>query len=275
MEPSLVVALWWLVFAGTHIGLAASPVRPRLTATLGARGFVVCYSAVAFATFAGLVHAYATRRFLGAPGLGLADVASLRLVLLVVSFAGATLAALAFTSYFGSPYALFNDRSSQPRGLERVTRHPFFVGVAMIALAHVLLATYLVGTTFALGLLLLTVVGPRHQDRKLLASRGEPYAAYLAATSTIPFAAILSGRQRLVASELPWMGLIASLSVAVALRAVHGDILAHGGLYAILFVIAGVGLISLQAARLARGRAARAAQEADRALLQPSSRRSA
>jgi uncharacterized membrane protein len=258
MEPALVIALWWVAFAGTHVGLAT--MRDRLAGTLGARGFDVLFSGVAFACFGGLIHAYASRRFAGAPGLGLARLEWLRLVLLAVSFAGAMLAALAFTSYFRSPYALFNDEwTSQPRGVERITRHPFFVGVAMIAVAHALLATRLVGTTFATGLLLFATIGSRHQDRKLLARRGEPYAAYLAATSMLPFAAILAGRQRLVASELPLGGLIVSLGVVLALCAVHDDILAHGGLYAILFTIAGVGAISLESWRIARRRGARSA----------------
>src|SRR5439155_441468 len=36
-----------------------------------------------------------------------------------------------------------------PRGVERVTRHPFFVGVALLASAHVLFATRLVGVVLA------------------------------------------------------------------------------------------------------------------------------
>src|SRR5437899_13047458 len=54
-----------------------------------------------------------------------------------------------------------------PRGVERVTRHPFFVGVALLASAHVLLATRLVGAVFFAGLAALAILGAWHQDRTL------------------------------------------------------------------------------------------------------------
>src|SRR5262249_51093083 len=114
------------------------------------------------------------------------------------------------------------------RGLERITRHPFFVGVAIAAAAHALLATRLVGTVFSLRLRGRSLVGAWHQDRKLLARRGRPFADFLAVTSVVPFAAILSGRQRLVARELPWGTLVVTLLVVGGLRAVHESIFASG-----------------------------------------------
>ena len=64
----------------------------------------------------------------------------------------------------------------EPRGLERVTRHPFFVGVALLGAAHALLAPRLVGAVAMGSLALLAGVGAWFQDRKLLALRGERYA---------------------------------------------------------------------------------------------------
>src|SRR5581483_9260332 len=47
MEPSLAVALWWLVFGGTHVGLATAPARRAIVDRIGQRGFEVLYVAVA------------------------------------------------------------------------------------------------------------------------------------------------------------------------------------------------------------------------------------
>jgi len=60
-------------------------------------------------------------------------------------------------------------QTAHPRAarVERVTRHPFFVGVALLASAHLLLATRLVGTVFFAGLAALAILGAWHQDRKL------------------------------------------------------------------------------------------------------------
>ena len=86
--------------------------------------------------------------------------------------------------------------------MERITRHAFFWGLGMLAIAHALLATRLVGTVLFTGVALVAIGGSYHQDRKLLARIGRPYADYLAATSAVPFAAIVAGRQR-----FPWTDL--------------------------------------------------------------------
>src|SRR5204862_1709 len=80
------------------------------------------------------------------------------------------------------------------------------------------------------------LAGAWHQDRKLLRQRGEPYAAYLEATSTVPFGAIVAGRQRLAWSELPAGALALGVVLAVVLRTVHGSIFAHGGAWVIAVV---------------------------------------
>ena len=90
-----------------------------------------------------------------------------------------------------------------------MTRHPFFVGLALFGAAHALLAPRLVGAVAMGSLALFAGVGAWLQDRKLLALRGEDYCDYLAVTSAIPFAAILAGRQRLVWGELPYGTLLA------------------------------------------------------------------
>ena len=115
-----------------------------------------------------------------------------------------------------------------------------------------LLATRLVGAVFAGGLALLAIAGARHQDAKLLRVRGRPYAEYLSATSAVPFAAILSGRQRLVWRELPLGALAAGLALAFTLRAVHGAIFAQHGTWVIAAVLGGAAIATLQSWRRAR-----------------------
>jgi uncharacterized membrane protein len=107
------------------------------------------------------------------------------------------------------------------------------------------------------GLALLAAAGAWHQDRKLLAARGEPYAAFVAQTSGVPFAAILAGRQRLVVGELPWIGLAMSLALALALRTVHDGIFAHGGAWVIGVTVGGAALLAIQSWRGMRRRSGR------------------
>lgn len=202
MSPASTVGLLWLAFGGTHVGLATRATRARLVGRLGEIGFTVVYSAIAVVAFVALVGTYGTVRDDGAAGIAAGG--WLRIVLMGVVAAGVALAIAGIVPYPSSSYALFRSTlREEPRGLERITRHPFFAGTALIGVGHALLATRLVGTVFFAGLATLSIAGAVHQDRKLLAARGPSHAAFMAPTSPLPFAAIAAGRQRIAARELP------------------------------------------------------------------------
>jgi len=259
MEPALAVASLWLLFGALHVGLATRRVRAALVARLGKVGFTALFTVVAAACFTLLVRYYAAHRLEGTAGLALGGVAAVRWPLMTLIVAGFVLATASLVSYPATPMALFTETVRPPRGLERVTRHPFFMGVALASLAHVPLAPRLAGAVFHLGLASLAIAGAWHQDRKLVALRGRPYEDYLAQTSAVPFGAILAGRQRLVPRELPYVTLAVTLLLALALRTVHGSIFAHEGAWVIGVVLGGAAAAALgswRVARRARGRAA-------------------
>lgn len=257
MEAVFGVALLWLAFAGTHVGLATRRVRPALVARLGEWGFVAVFSAVASITYAALVHFYATHRLEGPPGLALGASDAPRAVLIAIVFLGIVLAVAALSSYPASPYAIGNAATRAPRGLEKITRHPFFAGMAAIGAAHALLATHLVGTLFFAALSVYALLGAAHQDRKLLAQRGRPYAEFLAATSLLPFVAILAGRQKIAWRELPRGGLAQGAIAAIALFLVHDSIFAAGGAWVIGLTVGGAASLTFRSWRRATSRAAR------------------
>jgi uncharacterized membrane protein len=255
MDPALGTALLWLLFGGTHVVLATGPVRGPLVARLGERGFAALFSLVATATFAALVTYYAAHRTEGGPGFGLGTSGFARLVLMAMVVLGVVLLAGTVEVYPRSPMAVFGGRGPRtPYGLERITRHPFFVGIALLASAHVLLATRAVGTVFMLGFTVLAVVGAWHQDRKLVRLRGRSYDAYVAETSLVPFAAILTGRQRFALNELPVAAVIAGIGVAVLLRTIHDRLFAGGGWWFVLGTVLGAVGFTLLAVRAARRR---------------------
>jgi len=245
MDPVLRVALAFLLFAATHIGLAWPPVRQPLAARLGRWGFTLFFSLVAWLSFGVALSTYATHAQAGPPGLALGVHAAVRVLLVAAIAVGSMLMSGSFAGYARSPYGALGERVREPRGLERVTRHPFFFGFSLFAASHALLATRLVGAVAMGSLALFALLGAWFQDRKLLALRGEPYAAYLAASSTVPFVAIAAGRQRLVTSELPYVMLLLGLVLAWLLRAVHAHLFDHGGLYVIAAFVIGPLLILL------------------------------
>jgi uncharacterized membrane protein len=249
-----------LLFAGSHVGLATRPVRSRLTAALGEWGFVWLYFLVAATTFTLATTYYADHRMDGPAGLALGRIEVLRWPLVALVVVGVTSMVASFSSYARSPYSLDGRRGPiAPRGLERVTRHPFFAGMALFGTAHALLATHLVGAVLMLGLAALAVAGPWHQDRKLARLRGKEFSDYLAATSAVPFAAIASGRQRLVWRELPLASLTAGLVVALLLSRVHGEIFAHRGVWVVAATVGGA--LAITVATWVRDRRAHAPRD--------------
>jgi uncharacterized membrane protein len=239
MDSVLPVALGLGLFASTHLLLAWPPLRQPLVARLGAFGFTAFYSVVAWITFGIAASLYAAHASEGPPGLGLGAHPGARAFAIALIALGTMLMVGAFADYGSSPYAIGSRRVREPRGLERVTRHPFFVGTALLGAAHALLATRLVGAVFMGGLGALALLGSHLQDRKHAALRGEAYAGYLAQSSLLPFAAIAAGRQRLVWSELPFGLLAVGLALAGALRAVHPYLFAYGGAFVIAALVIG------------------------------------
>jgi uncharacterized membrane protein len=246
MEPLPGAALLGVLFVGTHVGLATRPIRTRLVARFGERGFRTIFFAVAALSFTLLTVYYADHRSAGGAGLALGTSPGIRLGLESVVVLGLTLMVASFATYPGSPYDLDQPGQARPpRGLERVTRHPFFAGFALFATAHALLATHLVATVLMLALAGLALVGARHQDAKLARLRGAAFGDYLAATSALPFAAIAAGRQRLVWRELPFGTIAFGLVLAWLLRRVHEGIFAHRGAWVVLVVVGSASVIML------------------------------
>jgi uncharacterized membrane protein len=243
VEPAIVVALLLGVFAATHIGLAALPVRNALIGRFGRWGFEWIFAGVAAVSFAAVVAYYAAHRDEGALGLALGSIPAFRALAIAVVAAGMGLVVASLADYGSSPMVVGRESVPAPRGLQRVTRHGFFVGIALLGAAHALLATHAAGAVLMGGLALFSVVGAAQQDRKLVALRGEPYAAYLEATSFLPFAAAIAGRGRIVWRELPWLAFGAGLALAWLLREGHGAIFDHGGVY-VIAAISGGGLVA-------------------------------
>jgi uncharacterized membrane protein len=239
MEEGLVTALLWFLFGGSHILLTLGAVRRPLVRLLGETGFVAVYSAIAVATFAALVRYVALHRFFEPHASLLVSIPPVRGALIALSVAGFSLFIAGVLVYPTFPMATFRHRVTSVRGLQQVTRHPFFSGIAIWAAAHALLSPTTVTFVFFLGVIVLALVGGLHQDRRLVAEMGEPYRAYVAATSFWPFVAIATRRQKLVWREQPWFGYAAGVGVSLALYRVHPHIFDHGGAYVIAVVSVG------------------------------------
>ena len=211
-------------FVVIHLVLTTPPLRTVLVDRLGSTKHAGLVALTAWGTLAPLLWFYAAHRHEGPPGLGLGHLPAVHGSAIVLLSLGMMLMAgiAAPSGYLKSAAVVFGRVTREPRGAERITRHPFFAGLACFGLGHLLVAQRMAGVIVFGGALLIAVVGGLLQDRKLLAARGSSHAEYLAATSFVPLLAVLRGRQRIVAGELPWLAWAAGLGLAWGSRALHG-----------------------------------------------------
>lgn len=201
-------------FLATHV-VPSTRLRAALVARLGQRAYLGLYSVVALATLVWMVWAYR-----GAPSLPLW--AGWRYApLLLMPFALVLLVA----GYFSpNPTSIMQGRTprsaASARGMLRVTRHPLMWAIALWALAHVLARGDVKALIFFGGLLLLALVGPVLIDRRR-AALGEDWRRFVAATSNVPFTAILQGRNRFVAREIGYTRPLIGLALFIVLLLLH------------------------------------------------------
>ena len=97
----------------------------------------------------------------------------------------------------------------------KITRHPVQWGILLFAIAHLIVngdvaSLWLFGT-----LATLSFVGMFSMDARRRRETDPRWQSFMAQTSMMPFAAVAAGRQKLLASDINWMG----LGVGVALYA--------------------------------------------------------
>lgn len=107
------------------------------------------------------------------------------------------------------------------KGVLRITRHPFLWGVALWSADHLTTNGDQAGVVFFGGFLVLAVFGTVSIDAKRKRKLGPAWDAFAVQTSNVPFAAILSGRNRFSAREyFDWRFAVAAL-VFVGLLYAH------------------------------------------------------
>ncbi len=182
------------VFIGSHVVVATPPVRRGLIARLSEGGFLLMYSVMSFVLFTWLIVAAmgAETTALWAPSAW-AYWAAVILMPVAALLLGASLAApnplsIAFVAGTFDP--------ARP-GAVAITRHPILWGLALWGISHVPPNGDTVMLTLFGGLGFFACVGMAIVELKKRKALGEQrWRELAAATSFLPFAAILGGRAR-------------------------------------------------------------------------------
>jgi uncharacterized membrane protein len=250
VSPAIAVLSVWLLFGGSHLLLSAPPLRSLLSKRLGQRPFVLFYTLIAAVSLSLLIVAVVRYGGDGVPGPNLADLPAARWTLGGIALIGAVLMIAGLLNYPRSPMSVLarrgratNNEESKPLptpgAVERITRHPFFVGLALLMGAHTLLASTLAGTVYFFGFVVLSLIGIPMQDRKLHLRHGDLYGDYLSNSSAMPFAAVRRSSE--IVKGRVWPIFAASIAGATMLAVLHPLWrLGHGAPFAALVLIGGL-----------------------------------
>ncbi|HEV7267796.1 MAG TPA: NnrU family protein [Falsiroseomonas sp.] len=211
----ILAALLWVFI---HIGLSGTRLRDAAVARLGQGRFMIGFSVASVVSILLLVLAWreAETTFLwAAPGWLRWILAFLMLPAFVLFMA----------SHKRNPTAVGNKGlGEEPRGIQRVTRHPMLWSFAIWAFVHLLGNGDTASLVFFGAFLVTALAGMPSIDAKLARRNPEAWRGFAAKTSIIPFGAILSGRNRLAPGEIGWMPPVVGFVIWAALLHFHRGI---------------------------------------------------
>ena len=194
MDPVFAIALWALLFLGSHLVISSRAVRPRLIAVVGERAYPGIYSLVAFATFVPLVLVFAHHKHSGVMLWNPRDVPAVRfLVWLLMLFA--------FIIFIAS-----------------------FIAFSTFGIAHILMNGFVGDVIFFGTFPALSIIGGMHQDARKEAQLGAPYKSLVDSTSFFPGLALIQGRQHWTAADTPWIAIVIGILMTVAIVWLHPTI---------------------------------------------------
>ncbi len=183
-----------LFFVAIHLGVAGTRLRDVVVGRLGDKGYALVFSAASLFGIWWLVNSYKAAPYVETWG-PLEWWKPLAIALMAPAF---LFAVIGITTPNPTAVAQEARLVEAPKGIVRITRHPFLVGVGLWALVHLVgngdVASAVLFGAFAVVCVAGTVSIDAKRRRLLGAERWEPFAAQ---TSILPFVALAQGRTTL------------------------------------------------------------------------------
>lgn len=182
-----------LFFTGIHLGVSGTVLRDALVARLGLRAYTILFSVLSVGGMAWLVSAFRAAPYVPTWGQ-LQWWKPVALVLMLPAFVLVVAGLLT-----PNPTAVAGERlvGADPRGIVRVTRHPFLVGTALWAFVHGVGNGDVASSLLFGAVLVVSAAGTVSIDAKRRRALGAAaWGGFAGQTSIVPFAAIAAGRTR-------------------------------------------------------------------------------
>ena len=215
------LALAGLFFIAIHLGVSGTRARDALVGRAGLRGYMLLFSLGSLVAMSWLVIAYQRADYVPTWGqLQWWKPFMIALMLPAFLLVVIGLATPNPTSVGGERLA-----AEPPRGIVRVTRHPFLMGVALWSLIHLVGNGDWASLLFFGALFVVAAAGPASIDAKRRRALGDAaWDKFAGQTSIVPFAAVLSGRSSLQGMGLGWWRPAAGVLAYVLMLGGHSHI---------------------------------------------------
>jgi len=219
MDAVARIGFWTGLFLITHLGVSGGEVRPRLVNALGETAFRGVYSLISLATFIPLIVVFGYHKHAGPMLWNLRGVGFVRGLSWLMMLTAVIMLVGGLSN--PAPAAMGARASGKPRGIVKLTRHPFFVSSVLFGLAHMLMNGWAGDLIFFGSFVVLGIVGGWHQDQRKISELGDSYRRLLAETSFVPGAALWAGRQRWEAGDTPWRSIAIGAVLTLLLMVFH------------------------------------------------------
>lgn len=208
-----------------HFGVSGTRLRDTLIARLGAGPYRGAFALASLLGLAWMIYAY--RHAPAVPLWGL--LLAFRPAAYVLVFIAFLLVVIGIATPSPTRAGMESRLAQGPqavRGIVRITRHPFLWGVALWALAHLVVDGDIASLILFGSLLVLALGGTAAIDAKRRRMFAEQWTAFADVTSAIPFAAIAAGRNQLRPALVEigiWRAVAAAIVYAVSFY-LHGKL---------------------------------------------------
>jgi uncharacterized membrane protein len=213
------LALATLAFVGGHFLLSSPWLRPRVVSITGEKGFSGLYSVVSGVLFVWMLLAYRSAPFV--PLWQLPPVWKMLPVLVMPFAVFFLLASLTQKNPTLGPQPFLPGTADPAPGVLKVTRHPMLWAFGLWALSHLVVNGNGAAVILCGGIAVLALGGMLALDYKRRLRDPDGFARFAAATSYIPFLAMIQGRQKLRLADLGLWRLIAAAILYVVLLYAH------------------------------------------------------
>lgn len=214
MPLLLIAALVWIAI---HLGIAGTTLRDAVVRRIGEQGFRIGFSVLSVVALVFLVRTWSE-----APGTLLWVAPDwLRWLLVLAMLPAFVLFVASVSERNPTMIGPSGGSAGAPRGIIRVTRHPMLWSFAIWAAVHIVGNGDTASVVFFGAFLVTALAGMPSIDAKLARRDPGSWGAVSGATSIVPFAAVVQGRNKFVPGEIGWVTPVIGVVAWIVLLLAH------------------------------------------------------